>query len=933
MNDPKSNEYNEIKKLFLHSCKNPLLSMYCALAIDRIIDKNKLDIRITFARSGYVSDVSHGETQIIPINPSSGTPQHFLVKTKGAVSAEDRVKNAYNKLKGDEINIINLLYANYVRKYPSLWVYFINKYLRIRNGWELRIDNGDVNYLNLGGVVSVHHKDDFPDVKVSILMPTFNNEDTVMHSCQSILQQTHKNLELIIIDDASTDNTYNKCQDLVKSDSRVKYIRNQINIGAYASRNRGLEIADGDYVTILDGDDWSFPQRINFQLKQIINNNSIAHVGAYLRLSSHGTVQSFKKINDYSLDGALHKCLATLMIELSFLKNSVGYWDMVKYGADSEFYFRLKKIADKKIVETYTPLIIALDRASSLTNNEISKIGSNPRQMYIDNFTAWHERTDLCGLKLKFPLRNRPFEIHPDMVVNLDNVEKVIGEDSGRLINVGIFGTCRLHRPFLKNNLGYTINNTKSNIKIHYPRVGFLHTLPEICQAIQILDGSLTIPEEFLPFIFRKENISTTPSNEFDQEIDSKIKTRSKLYLNRNYISNLDVLLIEVSSLSINLHEKSGLVLHTNPNFIHNIPYKDIYPSYYEKYHSDLGVRKISLDDKHMIQWMNFLKYLVKDIPIIVTGHLNSSNTSNEIRQKINEMLSIVSNKCNVFFFDTTPFVDKFGYRIINGVEDRHHLSDLGEEEYGIALQKFIEKVIKNNLCDTRTKSTINEYVFTSIGENCLSQGLLKRYKLNSLISPFSWGRSNIDYIIQLVQEDFQDLLNPTCLEEKNISGKTVIVNNKYHCNISAFSREVANGFEFTHHNIKDDGEVHKSYLRKIERFKSLIVNNQVGILLYHHRNQSGRNLAYIESQLVRLLSILPNKNLFIINFSQLIVANVAQRGLSIDRNNNVFNVVLSTEKFWGGNNKDEFWGIIDDDLLKQMIYQVIKMIYLSDKI
>ena len=90
---------------------------------------------------------------------------------------------------------------------------------------------------------------------VSITMSTYNVEDFIKESLQSILDQTFKDFELICIDDGSKDNTLNILKELEKKDSRIKVIAKEINEGLAVARNESLKLAKGKYITFLDGDD------------------------------------------------------------------------------------------------------------------------------------------------------------------------------------------------------------------------------------------------------------------------------------------------------------------------------------------------------------------------------------------------------------------------------------------------------------------------------------------------------------------------------------------------------------------------------------------------------------------------------------------------------------------------------------------------------
>lgn len=91
--------------------------------------------------------------------------------------------------------------------------------------------------------------------KVSIIMPAYNVEKSVGASIDSVMNQTYTNLELIVVDDGSTDNTVTICEGYAKIHKNIKLIQ-QENAGVSSARNKGIEESTGDYVTFIDADDW-----------------------------------------------------------------------------------------------------------------------------------------------------------------------------------------------------------------------------------------------------------------------------------------------------------------------------------------------------------------------------------------------------------------------------------------------------------------------------------------------------------------------------------------------------------------------------------------------------------------------------------------------------------------------------------------------------
>ena len=111
------------------------------------------------------------------------------------------------------------------------------------------------------------------ETKISIIMGVYNCADTLDESIKSIIDQTFKNWELIICNDASTDNTMDVLDYYKRIDNRIKVISNKYNRGLAYSLNKCIEIATGEYIARHDGDDICLPNRLEKQIDFIINNN------------------------------------------------------------------------------------------------------------------------------------------------------------------------------------------------------------------------------------------------------------------------------------------------------------------------------------------------------------------------------------------------------------------------------------------------------------------------------------------------------------------------------------------------------------------------------------------------------------------------------------------------------------------------------------
>ena len=120
---------------------------------------------------------------------------------------------------------------------------------------------------------------------MSVLMPVHNAEKFLGMAIESILNQTLRDFEFVIINDGSTDSS----ADIIRSyqDQRIHLFENPVNVGIVASLNRGLSMAKGDFIARMDADDISMPTRLEKQLDFLIHNESIGVVGSKVRFIDH----------------------------------------------------------------------------------------------------------------------------------------------------------------------------------------------------------------------------------------------------------------------------------------------------------------------------------------------------------------------------------------------------------------------------------------------------------------------------------------------------------------------------------------------------------------------------------------------------------------------------------------------------------------------
>lgn len=123
---------------------------------------------------------------------------------------------------------------------------------------------------------------------VSVIIPAYNCELYLRHAVESALNQTFAELEVLVLDDCSTDRTLALAHQLAQSDNRVKVFSNPQNIGVAETRNRGIQLSKGEYIAFLDGDDIWMPEKLAKQLVRVQQTSSILCYASYSFIDSMG---------------------------------------------------------------------------------------------------------------------------------------------------------------------------------------------------------------------------------------------------------------------------------------------------------------------------------------------------------------------------------------------------------------------------------------------------------------------------------------------------------------------------------------------------------------------------------------------------------------------------------------------------------------------
>lgn len=245
---------------------------------------------------------------------------------------------------------------------------------------------------------------------VTVIMTSFNSSATLEHAISSVLQQTHRNLRLVVVDDASTDHSPDIIRKFASQDPRVVGLFNTVNAGTYCSKNHAIREFESDFYTFHDSDDWMHPCRLAAHLEEAKNDGVALTTSQWIRVSRDG------KVVVRRFGGYVHENPASIFVHASVFQR-VGFFDSVRTGADSEFCWRVRRVYGHGAVrQLQASLAIGLQHDASLTTSGPAAFDEHRfsplRLKYWESWVKWHQEmmTDrLHELHIPFPLLERPF--------------------------------------------------------------------------------------------------------------------------------------------------------------------------------------------------------------------------------------------------------------------------------------------------------------------------------------------------------------------------------------------------------------------------------------------------------------------------------------------------------------------------------------------
>jgi glycosyltransferase involved in cell wall biosynthesis len=234
-------------------------------------------------------------------------------------------------------------------------------------------------------------------IKFSVIIPTYNRSSLVMNAIHSVLDQTYKNLECIVIDDGSIDETEENI--LRIKDERLKYYKNR-NYGRGYARNFGFTKSTGDYINFLDSDDELLPQHLFEANKFLLENNTplmyqfAKIVDGNNNIVLEERVENYNNIkNDFIRNGNLFMMCGVIMSKKIFENDKFCEDRRLAVGEDYEFWLRLVFKYEARI-NPITTSVVYDHKGRSVREGDIEKLILSSRMLlsqikYSENHSAF----------------------------------------------------------------------------------------------------------------------------------------------------------------------------------------------------------------------------------------------------------------------------------------------------------------------------------------------------------------------------------------------------------------------------------------------------------------------------------------------------------------------------------------------------------------
>ncbi|WP_162621900.1 glycosyltransferase family 2 protein [Microbacterium suaedae] len=265
---------------------------------------------------------------------------------------------------------------------------------------------------------------------VTVIIPTYEPGSRLATAVESLLAQSHRSLQILIVDDASSPETAASLDAWRERDPRIEIVHLPENAGPYLARNIAVsEYTRGAYVTVHDDDDWSHPRKIERQVDHLEQNpDEVANMVNAVRASDD---MQFGRINGNPV--WTQHALSSLMVRRSAF-DVIGFWDVLNRSADAEFNDRIRAWTARRIpVVGRVPHAFYRVRWDSLSAGEFHHGYMDARRRwYRDSYSRWHASEIVAGRAPHLPVDDRstrPFSVPADLCGSRQGGERSVAVD------------------------------------------------------------------------------------------------------------------------------------------------------------------------------------------------------------------------------------------------------------------------------------------------------------------------------------------------------------------------------------------------------------------------------------------------------------------------------------------------------------------------
>lgn len=246
-------------------------------------------------------------------------------------------------------------------------------------------------------------------VKVSVVIPYYNSKKTILRALHSVVNQTYRDFEIILINDGSTDNSEQVVNEFTIKNKNIKMINiNQTNLGPSKARNTGIKIAKGEYVAFLDSDDSWNKNKLEIQMKFIKKNKYVSILGCDYNviknndivINKSNSTGKYIKVDFYKRLFKNYFSTPTVIVKKKVIAEFNGFNENQKYAEDSLLFLKILREYDGGKIEL--PLV-------NLYKNEYGDSGLSTNlkileKWELNNFKVLYRENNKYNKKINFLL-------------------------------------------------------------------------------------------------------------------------------------------------------------------------------------------------------------------------------------------------------------------------------------------------------------------------------------------------------------------------------------------------------------------------------------------------------------------------------------------------------------------------------------------------